>query len=116
MKRKIILIATTAMILTGCNYTYSDGTRSGIVDKFSYKGFICKSYEGELNRGGVTNTGDGLIANTFKFSVKSESIVREIEKAAQSGKRVTLTYDQKALPEFCGRKTDYVVTKVTYIN
>lgn len=115
--KNLLLLATSAAMLTACGPTYSDGERTGTVSKISYKGVVCKSWEGELVMGGLRSTRDtegrrGVAANIFLYSVKDEQIVSKIKEAARTGARTTLTYDQKLLPEICGRKTSYVITGV----
>lgn len=109
-------IAAASLSLTACS-PYSEGARTGTVTKISYKGYVCKSYEGELLMGGLRNTTDsdgkaGVAANIFLYSVKDESIVEDLKRAAETGARVTLAYEQFALPEICGRKTGYIITGV----
>lgn len=77
---------------------YSDGERSGTVYKVSHKGFIFKSYEGEMNLGGMASDANGqAVVNVFKFSVRDPAVVEKINEAANSGKRVTLHYTQYAI-------------------
>jgi hypothetical protein len=72
--RKIIIIFTLSLIVglwlfyLICGLAYSDGTRSGVLTKVSRKGYVFKTYEGEMNIGGF-NQGDGTImpAVIFKF-------------------------------------------------
>ena len=76
-----------------CGITYSDGSRSGILFKVARKGYIFKTYEGELNIGGV-NQGEGTIMpmTIFKFSTTKKQIYDSLE--AYQGKRVVLKYRQ----------------------
>jgi hypothetical protein len=77
---------------------YSEGERSGTVYKLSHKGLIFKSYEGEMNLGGMAADANGsMVANTFQFSVRDPAVVAKINEAATSGKRVTLSYTQYAI-------------------
>jgi len=117
--KKTLLIACAvlpAMILTGCK-PYSTGARHGVVSKLSYKGVVCKSWEGELVMGGLRNNTDSdgvtsIGANIFEFSVTSEAVVSDLINAQASGAPISLTYNQFILPDLCGRKTDYVITAV----
>ena len=91
---------------------YSEGNRAGTVYKLSHKGFIWKSYEGEMNLGGMAADANGqMTANTFKFSVTDATIVEKINEAASSGKRVTLHYHQYAFKPV-SIDTSYVVDSV----
>ena len=91
-------------------YTYSSGDRTGYVQKFSEKGWLCKTYEGEI---AMVNL-PGQIANTFQFTVRDDSIANLINKAL--GQRVALTYEQhKGLPTSCFGETDYFVNGIRVI-
>lgn len=95
---------------------YSDGERVGTVYKVSRKGFIWKSYEGEMNLGGMAADANGqMTANTFKFSIRDPDVVGKINEAAASGKRVTLHYTQYAMKPV-SLDTPYVVDGVKGID
>ena len=59
----IVLIFGIVIFFMVCNYTYSDGKRAGLLVKFSKKGFVLKTYEGDLNLGGVNPIPGNTIAN-----------------------------------------------------
>jgi hypothetical protein len=116
-KRKIAigLIAFSVIGLGGC--TFSDGQRAGTISKFSHKGLICKSWEGEMVMGGMRNQDDrngfnSSVPNVFQFSVTDPQIVPQIEAKLLSGDRAVLHYNQKILPPFCWRRTEYVIKSV----
>jgi hypothetical protein len=91
-------------------YSYSSGDRTGYIQKFSRKGWICKTWEGEIAMVNVP----GQIANMFQFTVRDDSIARLINKA--QGQRVALTYKQhKGLPTSCFGETQYFVNGVRVI-
>ncbi len=80
-------------------YTYSDGYRSGLLQKFSHRGNIMKTYEGELVLSSVASTNNvALASEKFFFSVANDSIAKVLQNF--EGKRVRLHYRQKngALP------------------
>lgn len=81
--------------LNGCGRNYSTGERSGVVWKFSNKGLIWKSWEGEMNLGGMS-VGEGgvVVPNRWSFSCLDEAVAKTIADAQRSGKRVTLHYRQ----------------------
>ena len=88
-------------------YAYSSGERVGFIQKFSEKGWICKTYEGEI---AMVNL-PGQIANMFQFTVRDDSIAALIN--ASQGKRVALSYEQhKAVPISCFGETEYFVKGV----
>jgi UDP-N-acetylmuramoylalanine-D-glutamate ligase len=80
-------------------YTYSDGYRSGLLQKFSHRGNVMKTYEGELVLSSVASTNNvALASEKFFFSVANDSIAKVLQNF--EGKRVRLHYTQKngALP------------------
>ena len=93
---------------------YSSGVRAGVPVKFSKKGVIFKTYEGELNVGGLSNTGDGAIPTTWSFSVRrsAEEVQEQIERAMSDQKRVKLFYDEKYVQLPWRGDTKYFVREV----
>lgn len=86
-------------------YDYADGERAGYVQKFSRKGWVCKTWEGELS---MINY-PGASPETFRFSVREDKVAREIQAAV--GKRVSLHYEQHInVPTSCFGETEYFVT------
>ena len=97
-------------ILIALNWSYSTGERAGFLQKVSNKGWICKTWEGELSLVAMP----GAAPEKFLFTVRDEAVAQKITAAA--GKRVTLNYEQhKGLPTSCFGDTDYFVTGVTEI-
>ena len=97
-------------IFVALNWSYSTGERAGFLQKVSNKGWICKTWEGELSLVAMP----GAAPEKFLFTVRDEAIAQKITAAA--GKRVTLNYEQhKGLPTSCFGDTDYFVTGVTEI-
>jgi hypothetical protein len=93
------------------NWVYSSGERAGFVQKISQKGFVCKTYEGEL----ILVTVPGTQAEKFFFTVKDPAIFRQINETI--GKRVRLVYEQhKWIPSSCFGDTEYFVTQVHEID
>jgi hypothetical protein len=89
------------------NYSYSSGNRAGYVQKFSSKGWVCKTYEGELAMVNVP----GAMQERWEFSVRDDSVAHVITKSL--GQRVSLTYDQHVgVPTSCFGETPYFVTGV----
>ena len=101
----IVFMAIWAIITL--SYTYSSGDRAGILQKFSRKGWICKTWEGELLMSAVP----GSSPEKFLFTVRSDSVAREINRL--NGRRVVLNYDEhRGVPTSCFGETDYYVTGV----
>lgn len=91
-------------------WSYSSGERAGYVQKFSKKGWLCKTWEGELAMVSMP----GTMPEKFLFSVRSDAVADRINLAA--GKRMVLVYDQhKGVPTSCFGETEYFVTDVRII-
>ncbi len=94
----------------GLNYVYSRGERAGFVQKISRKGWLCKTWEGEM----AISTIPGSMPQLFTFSVRSDSIAHAIE--ATNGKRIVISYEEKPwVPTSCFAETDYYVTAVRVV-
>ena len=110
----VALLAFSAATMTGCS-GYSEGGRTGVVTKFSEKGMVCKTWEGELAMLNQTQQGsaDGkTLSHAFKFSALDDKVVAKLQEARETGVRVTLDYDQGLFHNPCERDTDYVITDV----
>jgi hypothetical protein len=92
--KKLLLIATMILLLSSCSENYSNGERIGFITKFSDKGIIWKSWEGELN---LTQTGMNT-SSTFPFSVDNDhndaNLIDKIKLATNYGYKVKLTYHE----------------------
>jgi len=104
LKRKIkkyLYLALTVFILVlgiyvywSFYFTYSDGTRTGLLQKFSRKGTVFKTYEGELIMSSVqSNSNVALASEKFLFSVQDESVALQLEKL--QGKIINVHYMEK---------------------
>jgi len=100
----------TLYIYIALNWSYSSGERAGFLQKVSHKGWICKTWEGELSLVAMP----GAAPEKFLFTVRDEAIAQKVSAAA--GKRVTLNYEQhKGLPSSCFGDTDYFVVDIKEI-
>ena len=105
-------------ILLGVGYifvfgSYSDGYRAGRIMKLSHKGIIFKTYEGQLDIGGLDNGGsDGAATTVWNFSVKDQDVVKEINDAVDDGASVKLYYREKYFTFVFWGDTKYFVYKV----
>lgn len=93
------------------SYSYSQGTRTGYVQKLSRKGWLCKTWEGEL----AMATAPGVSPQIFAFTVRSDSLARAL--TADMGKGlVSLTYDEhRGVPTSCFGETPYFVVAYTTV-
>jgi hypothetical protein len=110
----ILLVSAIALfslyVYMALNWSYSSGERAGFLQKVSHKGWICKTWEGELSLVAMP----GAAPEKFLFTVRDEAIAQKVSAAA--GKRVTLNYEQhKGLPSSCFGDTDYFVVDVKEI-
>ena len=110
----ILLVSAIALfslyVYVALNWSYSSGERAGFLQKVSNKGWICKTWEGELSLVAMP----GAAPEKFLFTVRDEVIAQKVSAAA--GKRVTLNYEQhKGLPSSCFGDTDYFVVDVKEI-
>ncbi|MEZ4412807.1 MAG: hypothetical protein R2910_07490 [Gemmatimonadales bacterium] len=89
-------------------WSYSEGERAGILQKFSQKGWICKTYEGELAMTSVP----GVMPIIWDFSVRDDAVAKQMRDAI--GKHVALHYtEHRGVPGTCFAETNYFVDSVT---
>jgi len=101
----VLIFALWAGITLG--YAYSKGDRAGYTQKISKRGWLCKTWEGELAQANLP----GSMPQIFKFSVRNDSIAHLIEESL--GKRVSLTYEEhRGVPTSCFGETDYYITNI----
>jgi hypothetical protein len=92
------------------SWSYSTGERPGYVQKFSKKGWLCKTWEGELAMVSIP----GTMTEKFYFTVRDDGVAARIN--ASMGKRVALSYKQhKGVPTSCFGETEYFVENVKTI-
>lgn len=100
----------------GLNIEYSEGSRSGVIQKFSKRGVIWSTREGELNLGYNTASGSGrnvtIAPEIFYFSCSSPEIADAITEAQEGGHRVTLLYKQYLLRGYRYGGTSYDIVGV----
>jgi len=100
----LLLSLWTAITL---NFTYAAGDRAGYVQKFSKKGWLCKTWEGEIAMANIP----GTMPEIFSFTVRNDSVAKELSKLM--GQRVALDYQQhRGVPGTCFGETEYYVTHV----
>lgn len=103
----LLFIAYTWLVLS---WSYSSGERAGYVQKFSHKGFLCKTWEGEM----ALVSMPGTVAEKFYFTVRDEQTAQQINDSV--GKRVALSYEQHiGVPSSCFGETQYFVSAVKVV-
>ena len=110
MKYLVGFLVAIILVLVGftwftLHWSYSDGERAGFLQKFSRKGWVCKTWEGEM----ALVTLPGTMAEKFAFTVRDDDVAAKL--ATNIGKRMTLHYEQrKWIPTSCFGDTEYFVT------
>jgi hypothetical protein len=113
----LLRLAVAILVLAGLaalyfyaalSWSYSDGERAGWVQKFSRKGWLCKTWEGEIALVSLP----GSTPEMFAFTVRDDDVAQHVTKVM--GQRVSVHYEQKVgLPTTCFGETRYYVTGVT---
>lgn len=102
--RKILIYSSIGLVLAAAgymlwaNWTYSEGTRTGYLMKLSKKGYVFKTYEGQLNLGGLQEDNSSVLGNVWDFSLEHDVLSHKLEQL--EGKKVMLRYKEinKAMP------------------
>ena len=103
----IVLLLAGGWLWLTLNWSYSQGERAGYVQKLSSKGWLCKTWEGEI----AMVTMPGAIPEKFDFTVRDDAVAKQINVLA--GKRVVLNYAQhRFIPSSCFGETEYFVSAV----
>ncbi len=117
MKKKLLTWTLIALLMVvggvagyvwiALHWSYSKGDRAGYVQKFSQKGWLCKTWEGELAMVAVP----GSVPEKFYFTVRDDRVALAINNSM--GRRVSISYEQhKGIPTTCFGETEYFVTGV----
>jgi hypothetical protein len=108
----LALVAVPILVFTAwagiaLNFSYSQGNRVGYVQKLSKKGWLCKTWEGELAQVNMP----GAMSQIFVFTVRSDSVAALIQK--MEGGLVALDYaEHRGVPSRCFGETSYFVNAV----
>ncbi len=107
----VVLAAGFALYTwSALSFEYSSGERAGVLQKFSRRGWVCKTYEGELALYVVA----GVQPEVWDFSVRDATVARELESAV--GQRVQLHYlEHRGIPSSCFGDTTYFVDRIARI-
>ena len=116
MKRVVLGAVVLVALVAGyfavvLNWNFSAGERAGWVQKLSKKGWLCKTWEGEM----AMVTMPGAVPEKFTFTVWDDAVAEDINR--KIGKRVALHYEEKVgLPTSCFGDTRHFVTRVTLVD
>jgi hypothetical protein len=112
IKMPIILVALLVGGLSGftwltLHWSYSSGERAGYVQKLSKKGWVCKTWEGEM----AMVTMPGTLSEKFLFTITDDRVAASVNQSL--GKRVALHYEQhRWIPSSCFGDSEYFVSEV----
>jgi hypothetical protein len=102
----IVIFALWTWVTLG--YVYAEGDRAGFMQKLSRKGWLCKTWEGEL---AMVNLPGSVTPQIFHFTVRNDSIAHILQQ--HLGKQVSITYEEhRGIPTSCFGETSYFVTNV----
>lgn len=97
-----VVVLCAAYLMIVLNWSYSKGDRVGYIQKLSEKGWLCKTWEGELQMLPVP----GALPEKFLFSVRDKALIGKINSSI--GKKISLTYEQhKGIPTTCFGESEY---------
>lgn len=103
----VVIAAVLVYLLVVLKWSYSEGERVGYVQKFSNKGWLCKTWEGELAMFPVV----AMQAEKFFFTVRDDAVAQQLNAAL--GKKVALRYEEhKGVPTSCFGDTPHWVVEV----
>ena len=116
--KRIVIYSVLGLVLIGAlvifwryYYTYSDGNRFGLLQKFSHKGNLFKTYEGEMILSSINSNQNVPIASEkFYFSVTDKEVAKKLDDL--QGHHVTVHYLQKNNPAFWRGESEYIVDSV----
>jgi hypothetical protein len=98
----VIVLALVGWTFFSLSWAYSEGERAGVLQKFSRKGWLCKTYEGEL----ALYVVGGVAPQIWHFSARDEQVAERLSKAV--GQQVRLHYtEHKGVPTSCFAETPY---------
>jgi len=106
----VALAGSVLYVWLALTWSYASGERVGYVQKLSSKGWMCKTWEGELSMVSIPGTSP----EKFFFTVRDDAVSEQINQSL--GKRVSLHYEQhKGVPTTCFGETEYFITDVKVV-
>jgi len=101
------IVILSLYIAIALSWSYSRGERSGVLQKFSRKGWVCKTWEGELAQFVIP----GVAPTIWEFTVRDDSVASKVN--AVIGRRVVLHYEEhRGIPTTCFGMTPYFVDSI----
>src|SRR5688572_27834284 len=106
----ILVLAIAAWTFFTLSWAYSEGERAGVLQKFSRKGWICKTYEGEL----ALYVVGGVAPQIWHFSTRDAELAKQLNAAV--GEQVRLHYtEHRGVPTACFAETPYFAESFTVV-
>jgi hypothetical protein len=106
----VVSVVFSGYLWLALHWSYSEGERAGFMQKLSKKGWLCKTWEGELSLVALP----GAAPEKFLFTVRDDAVADKINR--QVGQRVALIYEEhRGLPTTCFGDTAYFVTDVKLV-
>jgi hypothetical protein len=111
----IVIVFLIIFFVARYSYTYSEGNRAGRLIKFSKQGFMFKTYEGEMNLGGVTNAANNSMMMNYMwdFSVTNQAVADSLLKL--EGKEISVHYKEKMAKLPWRGDTKYIVDRIVEV-
>lgn len=107
----VVILLSALWIWIALNWAYSDGERAGVLQKFSRKGWICKTYEGEL----ALYVVGGVAPQIWYFSTRDPKLAEQLRQAV--GKQIRVHYSEhRGIPTQCFADTPYFAESFTVVD
>ena len=90
---KKLLIISLILCLSGC-WELEKGEKTGRIVKIAKAGYVIKTWDGELIRGGL-NDGSGSMGRSFHFTIESDELVEKLKSAMESQKQINIKYHKE---------------------
>jgi hypothetical protein len=104
----ILILGVALWVWISLGFVYSSAQRTGYVKSLSQRGWLCKTWEGELAVSPAPGLADTNVSATFAFSIRNDSVARALQLAA--GQKVTVSYDEhRGIPSTCFGETENFV-------
>lgn len=113
-----LLFGAKGGCMVGCNPDYSEGERVGVVTKLSHKGWQYKTWEGQMNLGGMARGTDGKYEpNVWAFTIPDDrdDLIKIVQEAQRSQKPVIITYKEWMVRPGCQTDSGFMVQDVQYV-
>lgn len=116
MKKSALFFSavSAAVLLTSCGEK-STGEKAGVVTKLAQSGIFCKTWEGQIIRGGL-NSGSGAMGAPFDFTVEDLSLLPKIKDALENQKEIKIMYREEMVTFCRSESSDHFLTSVDVID